>query len=208
MDAPRGNPIQWALCLVGAQKTKKRMNTPKHYLVVDLEATCADDGTVPKHEMEIIEIGAVMVAALDLEPVGEFQTFVRPVRHPQLTRFCTELTSITQAEVDAAPAFAPAMKAFCSWAYTFDDILFCSWGDYDRKQFRQDCLHHDVGYPFGSGHLNVKRAFAKHGRRRKAPGMAGALEHVGLELTGTHHRGIDDARNIARLLPWALGRVL
>ena len=37
-------------------------------------------------------------------------------------------------------------------------------------------------------------------------GMAGALRRVGLPLVGTHHRGIDDARNIARLLPWVLGR--
>jgi inhibitor of KinA sporulation pathway (predicted exonuclease) len=28
---------------------------------------------------------------------------------------------------------------------------------------------------------------------------------VGLDLVGTHHRGIDDARNIARLLPYCLG---
>jgi inhibitor of KinA sporulation pathway (predicted exonuclease) len=174
--------------------------------VVDLEATCSDDDKVPKHQMEIIEIGAVMVAAGDLEPVGEFQTFVRPVRHPKLTDFCTKLTSITQAQVDAAPLFPEAMKTFCTWAYGYEEILFCSWGAYDRKQFKQDCLHHHVRYPFGSGHLNVKQAFTKHGRRRKPPGMAGALRHVGLELVGTHHRGIDDARNIARLLPWALGR--
>lgn len=179
---------------------------PGHYLVVDLEATCADDGTVPKHEMEIIEIGAVMVAAHDLRVVDEFQTFVRPVRHPELTAFCTKLTSITQAQVDAAPGFRAAMKTFCTWVEGYPDVLFCSWGDYDREQFSQDCRHHDVRYPFGSGHLNIKQAFARHGRRRKAPGMAGALAHVGLELVGTHHRGIDDARNIARLLPWALGR--
>ena len=37
--------------------------------------------------------------------------------------------------------------------------------------------------------------------------MAGALRRVGLTLQGTHHRGIDDARNIARLLPWSLGRI-
>ena len=32
------------------------------------------------------------------------------------------------------------------------------------------------------------------------------LTELGLPLVGTHHRGIDDARNIARLLPFALGR--
>ncbi|GIS61919.1 MAG: hypothetical protein CM1200mP2_41440 [Planctomycetaceae bacterium] len=35
--------------------------------------------------------------------------------------------------------------------------------------------------------------------------MAAALKEVGLELRGTHHRGIDDARNIARLLPFIVG---
>jgi inhibitor of KinA sporulation pathway (predicted exonuclease) len=35
--------------------------------------------------------------------------------------------------------------------------------------------------------------------------MAAALRRVGLPLRGTHHRGIDDARNIARLLPWIVG---
>ena len=29
--------------------------------------------------------------------------------------------------------------------------------------------------------------------------MAQALEHLGMELQGTHHRGIDDARNIAAI---------
>jgi inhibitor of KinA sporulation pathway (predicted exonuclease) len=32
------------------------------------------------------------------------------------------------------------------------------------------------------------------------------LRKIGLEPIGTPHRGIDDARNIARLLPYLLGR--
>jgi inhibitor of KinA sporulation pathway (predicted exonuclease) len=182
------------------------VSEPQHYLAVDLEATCSDDGAVPKHEMEIIEIGAVMVAADTLRPVAEHQTFVRPIRHPELTPFCTSLTSIGQSDVDAAPRFTDAIKEFASWAYRFSSILFCSWGDYDRKQLRSDCAHHGVTYPFGSGHLNIKRAFAEMRGLKKKPGMAQALAQVGLELSGTHHRGIDDARNIARLLPYALRR--
>jgi 3'-5' exoribonuclease 1 len=32
------------------------------------------------------------------------------------------------------------------------------------------------------------------------------LELTSLPLEGTHHRGIDDARNIAKLLPYILGQ--
>ncbi len=34
--------------------------------------------------------------------------------------------------------------------------------------------------------------------------MARALARLGIPLEGTHHRGIDDARNIARILPYAV----
>ena len=37
-----------------------------YYLVLDLEATCCDKGTIKRHQMEIIEIGAVMVEAQTL----------------------------------------------------------------------------------------------------------------------------------------------
>ena len=46
-----------------------------HYLIVDVEATCSDNGAVPRHEMEIIEIGAVMMAARTFEIESEFQVY-------------------------------------------------------------------------------------------------------------------------------------
>src|SRR5512135_1491403 len=85
------------------------------YLIVDVEATCADDGSIPAEEMETIEIGPVMLDGELLEAVGEFQTFAKPARHPTLSRFCTELTSIRQADVDAAPGFSAAAEAFAAW---------------------------------------------------------------------------------------------
>jgi len=39
----------------------------RYYVIVDLEATCSRDATVPREEMEIIEIGAVMVDARTFE---------------------------------------------------------------------------------------------------------------------------------------------
>jgi inhibitor of KinA sporulation pathway (predicted exonuclease) len=175
------------------------------YLVIDLEATCDDQGAVPKHEMEIIEVGAVLVETQGLTAVGEFQTFIKPVRHPALTPFCTQLTTITQADVDGAPGFRDAMEALRGFVGD-RNVTFGSWGDYDRKQFDQDASYHRVGLPFLARHKNLKKAFAYELGEKKLLGMAQALARVGLPLVGTHHRGIDDARNIARLLPWSLGR--
>jgi 3'-5' exoribonuclease 1 len=185
--------------------TKANSRLLPFLLVVDLEATCDSDGRLPKHDMEIIEIGAVLVDSESLEPIDELGTFVRPVRHPVLTRFCTELTTITQRDVDGAPPFPEAIERLRTWL-AGRPVLLCSWGDYDKNQLAQDARYHHVTLPFGDAHLNLKKRFSESLGLPKKLGMGQALRHVGLELRGTHHRGIDDARNIARLLPWVFGR--
>ena len=176
----------------------------QNYLVIDLEATCDNGGLVPKHEMETIEIGAVLVDGQTLSPIDEFQTFIRPVRHPQLTPFCQALTSIRQPMVSQAPSFEEAMEDLSSFL-TEQDALFCSWGAYDKNQLRQDAAYHGVKLPLSSQHLNLKELFSRRLGTKRRFGMAGALRKLGLPLVGTHHRGIDDARNIARLLPFCVG---
>jgi inhibitor of KinA sporulation pathway (predicted exonuclease) len=177
----------------------------ERYLVIDFEATCCNQGTVPREHMEIIEVGAVMAEAGTFEVVDEFQIFIRPVRHPRLTPFCISLTSIEQKEVDAAPLFGEAIAQFKRWLYRYSGFVFCSWGDYDLKQLKQDCDFHKVPYPISAPHLNVKRLMAERQGLSKKPGLGEAVHMANLEFLGTHHRGIDDARNIARLLPYVFG---
>jgi len=165
------------------------------YLIVDLEATCWE-GNAPSQN-EIIEIGAV-VYQRGPGNLAEFQTFVRPLLQPVLSPFCRELTRIKQSDVDAALAFPEAFGRFTTWTRDYEPFTLASWGDYDRKQMLSDCELHGVAYPFDS-HVNLKAAFAEY-RNARPCGMFKALRKLGLPLEGTHHRGIDDARNIARIL--------
>jgi inhibitor of KinA sporulation pathway (predicted exonuclease) len=174
--------------------------TQQYYLIVDLEATCSDTGEVPPREMETIEIGAVIQCAKIFETQSEFQQFIKPVRHPMLTDFCTQLTGIQQAEVDLAIPYSAALQRMQQWLSDYPDYLFCSWGDYDKKQITQDCQFHGVGYPFASAHMNLKKSFSEALGLSKKFGMAEALKHVGLKLQGSYHRGLDDARNIANIV--------
>ncbi len=178
---------------------------PNHYLVIDFEATCCDKGTFSRTEMEIIEIGAVMVNAVNLEVFSEYQSFIRPTRNSKLTAFCTDLTSIRQQDVDSASVFVDVISHFKSWLDQYEGYIFCSWGDYDLNQLKQDCEFHNVPCPINAPHLNVKRRFADRQQLLKKPGLGQAIRMANLEFTGTHHRGIDDARNIARLLPFIFG---
>lgn len=177
-----------------------------YFLVIDLEATCCERETIKRHEMEIIEIGAVMLEAQNLTIVDEFQTFIKPIRHPILTEFCQQLTSIKPEQVDLAPTYPEAITCFKKWLYHYANFIFGSWGDYDRKQFEQDSKFHQISYPISSKHINLKQLFTANQKLPKRYGMAQALELAKIELIGTHHRGIDDAKNIAKLMPYILGR--
>ena len=182
------------------------MGQPK-FLVVDLEATCDEGGRIHRRQMEIIEIGAVIVDPDSLLVLREFQTFVRPVIHTRLTPFCTRLTSITQDQVDGAPGFPEAIETMRAFLAVDPYVRFCSWGDYDRKQFLQDAGRHNVSLPFSAHwHINLKASFSEALRTGRRFGLGQAIQRAGLSFEGCHHRGIDDARNIARLMPYIYGK--
>lgn len=170
-------------------------------LVIDLEATCSNDESITGSDMEIIEIGACWISP-NGEMLDTFQSFVRPVVNRVLTQFCTQLTTITQDQVDGAPAFdqvAPLLQAF-ALKYAESESVWGSWGNYDRVQFEHDSHRHGVENPVAHiPHANLKKLFAKR-RKIKRVGMMGALQIAGIEHTGEHHRALDDAINIAKLL--------
>jgi len=171
-----------------------------NYLVIDLEATCDRNHRIPREETEIIEIGAVIATARG-HIQREFQTFVNPRLHP-ITAFCTELTTIRPEDVAAAPDFASAIRELERFMGG-DPLVFCSWGAYDRNQFRRQARRHGLQLNWIAPHLNLKERFAaQQGCRRR--GLGSALARLGLQFEGTAHRGIDDARNTARLLPYCL----
>ncbi len=177
------------------------------YAIVDLEATCwlnNKDNT----RMETIEIGALLLPDSLTLPAPEYQRFIRPQVNPQLSDFCTQLTTITQADVDAAATFDVVFPEFVAWVGVDQDepVTFCSWGSYDYKQLKLDCARWGTAFPTAfETPLNLKKLFKQFHKER--PGMKDALAILGLTLEGTHHRGIDDARNIARIAQDLLTRL-
>lgn len=180
------------------------MERSAYYCVIDFEATCSEDNSVPRHEMEIIEIGAVMVDATTLDAVSEFQSFVKPVIHPRLTKFCTELTSIRQVDVEFSYTLPQVVGKFSAWLKHYPYHLFCSWGDFDKTLLERECANKQAIYPFNHRHWNLKTAYAKNQGMRREFGLASALKQMNIPFQGMHHRGIDDARMIAKLMPYLI----
>ncbi|WP_327714624.1 exonuclease domain-containing protein [Streptomyces sp. NBC_00490] len=170
--------------------------------VIDVEATCWDGQPPPGSVNEIIEIGLTVVDVSARRRVSRHRVLVRPVRSA-VSDFCTELTGLTQAEVERGVTFAEACRILVE-EYEAGKRPWASWGEYDRRQFARQSRADGVAYPFGypteRTHTNAKAVFAAAYGLRKKPGMDHALQIAGLPLEGRHHRGEDDAWNIAALV--------
>lgn len=166
--------------------------------VVDVEATCWDGDAPAGVPSEIIEIGLAVVDLRAGTRVARHRILVRPARST-VSAFCTALTGLTQAEVDAGVEFAQACKLLAA-KHQAGVRPWASWGDYDRNQFTRQCQATGTASPFGRRHINAKLAFTRSYDLRKRPGMAQALRIAGLPLEGRHHCGEDDAWNIAALV--------
>jgi len=169
-----------------------------HILVIDVESTCWKGAPPSGQESEIIEIGLCVLDVASLQRLENRSILVRP-EHSTVSAYCTALTTLTQADVEDGLALREACRVLRR-EYHAGQRIWGSYGDYDRRQFERNCRARGITYPFGPGHINVKSLFAVMHGLSKEVGLDKALEILGLPLEGTHHRGGDDAWNIARIL--------
>jgi ribA/ribD-fused uncharacterized protein len=180
------------------------------FAVLDFEATC-DNGRW--EVQEVIEIPLVLVDGASGLKLAEFRTYVRPHHRPQLTAFCTQLTGIQQNTVDEAPSFSKAFAQVQEWLDSelvrlkVTNCIFVTCGDWDlRSMLPQQCSLSGQHVPGRFRRwLNIKKLFEKV-MERPGQGMASMLAVLGLKLQGHHHSGLDDSRNIARILQTLLER--
>lgn len=176
-----------------------------HILVIDVEATCWDGPPPAGEANEIIEIGVCPLELGTGRRLGKRSILVRPTRS-RVGPFCTRLTTLTPEQVATGVTFTEACEILHR-EYRSRERLWASFGDYDRTMFQKQCEATGVPYPFGPRHLNVKTLFAIARGLPHEVGMGEALGLLGVPLVGTHHRGDDDAWNIAGILAALVARL-
>ena len=176
----------------------------KTLVIFDLEATCWE--ARGDKQSEIIEIGAVRIARNTGTVMDTFTIFVKPRENPILSDFCKELTSIRQEDVDLGYDFVPAMYKFNTWLNEYNDEYIMSWGYYDKNQIMREGTDKnddsdsmvELETKLVDKHLNMKNQFAHLFNIRRC-GLMKALTKLKLTFEGTHHRGIDDCENMAKI---------
>ncbi|XP_075022149.1 ERI1 exoribonuclease 2 [Calonectris borealis] len=193
-----------------------------YLIVVDFEATCWRDAG--RRGPEIIEFPAVLLNTSTGEIESEFHTYVQPQEHPILSEFCTELTGITQNQVDEGVPLNICLSQFLKWIQKVQkekkiifssDIpshstseakpcTFVTWTDWDLGVCLQyECKRKQLRKPdILNSWIDLKATYRAF-YNRKPKGLNGALQDLGMAFAGREHSGLDDSRNTARLA-WRL----
>ncbi len=182
----------------------------RYICILDFEATCWDDngnGNKDKSKIEIIEFPSILYR-LDknkLEKIGEFHEYVKPTINPVLSEFCVNLTGIKQETVDKADIFPNVFNRHYEWLISnipkLENLSFLTCGAWDLKiQLPRELNNKNIKMNKIYSHfINIKDEF-EYFYKVKAYGMDGMLKYLKMSLDGKHHSGIDDCRNISKIL--------
>lgn len=177
-----------------------------YFLVLDFEATCEQNKKL--EPQEVIEFPVLKVNAKTFDIEATFHHYVQPKVNRLLTPFCVQLTGITLDKVDGQPDFETTLKLFESWmsnqGLLQDGVKFAfvTCGDWDLdKMLPHQSKSFEFQYPdYLKRWINIKKTFETVTGVYPRGDLLEMLKRLGLELEGSHHSGIDDCRNIARIL--------
>ena len=183
--------------------------------IIDVEATCwsslEEKEKLDYPESEIIELGGAIITKTNgFDIITSFSEFIKPLRNQILSKYCTDLTSIKQKDINIADNFSISFPRFLKTAknymnnISFEEVIFASWGEYDKEQIKKDCKLFNIDYPFNK-HWNIKWGFSKLFNTKKGYGVLKALKKLDITFKGVHHRGKDDAYNIANIIKIGFG---
>ena len=133
---------------------------------------------------------------------------VTPTANPQLTKFCTDLTGIDQNMVTNQPKLDEVLRNFHIWLNDEKlleptvKFIFVTCGDWDLyTMLPSQCDHFKLTHAdYFNRWINIKKSFYKATGRGVRAGMMGMLKDLNIQHTGRHHSGIDDCKNIAKIV--------
>ncbi|XP_042341499.1 ERI1 exoribonuclease 2 [Plectropomus leopardus] len=204
----------------GSKKSLLSSQIFSYLIVIDFESTCWREKN--NYSQEIIEFPAVLLNTSTGEVESEFHNYVQPQEHPILSGFCTELTGITQMQVEAGIPLQICLSRFSRWlqnlqlekGVVFPNrqqrsstpspsqklCTFLTWSDWDLGVCLQyECKRKQLHKPDVLNSWIDLRSTYRLFYDRKPKGLNGALQDLGIQFSGREHSGLDDSRNTAHL---------
>ncbi len=152
---------------------------------------------------DIIQIGAVKLDA-DYEIIDSFNCIVKPAYYTQMHAQVSELTGITNEDLEWGLPFEEAIRHFSRWCGEYPRLL--SWGNDDIHVLEANMRLYRIQEPFCFAWHDAQKLYAhKVNLNSQQVGLQKALEASDIPVDLTVHNALHDAMLAARLLKeWRL----
>lgn len=183
--------------------SKVRSQNHDFFLVLDLEG-----------KVEILEFPVLKISAKTLKVEDIFHRFVRPsnMSEQRINEYIEGKygkIGVDRVWHDTAIPFKEVIEEFEAWLVqqklwtggNLDRAAFVTCGNWDLKtKVPQQCEVSRIKVPpYFMEWINLKDIYLNFYNRR-ATGMVTMMKELQMPLVGSHHLGIDDTKNITRVL--------
>ena len=140
---------------------------------------------------EVIQIGAVKMDS-KMNICGSYQIIVKPQYFKKLHRHVSELTGITQEQMDFGTPLPEAAERFKKWCGK--DFCFLTWGPDDIPMLKENFNVHDIPSDWLDKVYDLQVIFNRQtDDTTKQRSLEYAMDHFGLEQHLPAHDALNDA---------------
>lgn len=176
---------------------------PRKIVIFDTECTTWEGAfkrnwSGPGEHRELIQVGAVVAQTDDFSTTANLKMLIRPRINPILSRYCIELTGISQKDLDGKGVDFPTfLRVFSMWCgsyglYSFDKVVDRI---FDRDVLIENCDLSGLAFPFNPEIFhNINEIFIRYGIFVQQSGMASSA--FGIEPKQRSHDALNDVMGL------------
>lgn len=140
---------------------------------------------------EVIQIGAVKLDK-NMNVCGSYQIIVKPKYFKKLHRHVSELTGITQEQMDMGTPLDEAAERFRKWCGK--EFAFLTWGPDDIPMLKENLNAHGISQEWIGEVYDLQRIFnTRTDGLSKQRSLEYAMDYFGIQQTLPAHDALNDA---------------
>ena len=140
---------------------------------------------------EVIQIGAVKLDK-NLRICGSYQIIVKPRYYKKLHKHVSELTGITQEQMDVGTPLTVAAESFKKWCG--EDFVFLTWGPDDIPMLKENFNVNSIDFDWLNNTYDLQQIFSRQtdgGSKQRA--LEFAMEYFEIPMNLPAHDALNDA---------------
>ena len=140
---------------------------------------------------EVIQIGAVKLDK-NMRICGSYQVIVKPKYFKKLHRHVSQLTGITQEQMDVGTPLTVAADSFKKWCG--DDFVFLTWGPDDIPMLKENFHVNDIEFDWLMSTYDLQQIFNRQtDGANKQRSLEYAMEYFDIPMNLPAHDALNDA---------------